>query len=310
MKGRGMQSKGVIIGLMLACFWAHTAIARQTPDADLMARAETWKSRARAAYQAGQHAEALWCLEKAYTLHPDPGYRANRVPILEAMGRYVEALSTLRWYLDTRPGPKKRAIAEDMMARLAPQMTIRTTPPGAQVYLDGRESPIGVTPYSGSVVAGDHRLKLVLGGHHSVHIGIQVKPGKPLQLRRTLLPVPPLNLQQSPPPRVSRRGPWGYVFLSAALVSAGVTGYFFAEGQSAASARDSARNRNVWRSQNEQALQMQEGYQISLGITALATVGSLLFFIYDMEETDRSDPQRPYVTPLGVSGPDHVHHPH
>lgn len=71
----------------------------------------------------------------------------------------------------------------------------------------------------------------------------------------------PVSAAEAPPPPVATASGrvWSYALLSVALVGAGVTGYFFAEGQSAVSARDQAATRAIWQKQNERALYLQEG---------------------------------------------------
>lgn len=269
---------------------------RARTQAEAQAIADDWEARARAAYSRGDMGYALECLDAAYALVPDPSYRANRVPILERLGRYQEAVEILRWYLDTRPKAEKRALAEVMLARLAPTLTITTRPAGAQIYLDGAEIPVGRAPFSGAVVAGSHQVRLVLEDHHTLDIGVRVAPGKPAQLHKTLsrLEIPPgvdpAQLSSAPPP-AARGEIWGYALLGVALVGAGITGYFYGEGQSAADARDKAKTRAVWRSQNARAADMQEYYQVSMGLTLLAGVGSVFMLLSSPEEAGRGSAQ-------------------
>lgn len=59
---------------------------------------------------------------------------------------------------------------------LPPGLAVLSTPPGAQVSLDGKA--VGTTPWSGATTAGKHQLEVTLAGYKPVKKSVTLAPGR------------------------------------------------------------------------------------------------------------------------------------
>lgn len=76
-------------------------------------------------------------------------------------------------------------------------LTIYSKPPGARIYLDGRE--IGHTPKTiPKIESGEHVLKLTLNGFEEYGAVIHVLPNEPTEVRTTLVDIQPLRVVSTP----------------------------------------------------------------------------------------------------------------
>ncbi|MDX2009693.1 MAG: PEGA domain-containing protein [Myxococcaceae bacterium] len=139
-----------------------TREAQQARDAEeTAARAAEAKRAGDAAMDAGRPADALVSYTEALRLKADPALYYNRARALEAMGQYPEALELLeRFQRDAPPEllarvPRLDALLGEVAARTG-LLTVRTTPPGAEVRLSGRV--LGQTPLTRRLTAGTFEL--------------------------------------------------------------------------------------------------------------------------------------------------------
>lgn len=86
----------------------------------------------------------------------------------EHLGSLREAAIWYQRYLDAAPTATNRdavlALLAELKARPAP-LTVRTTPPGAQVTIDGARA--GKTPLATTIRGGAHRIAIDLDGEHA-----------------------------------------------------------------------------------------------------------------------------------------------
>ncbi|HNN95551.1 MAG TPA: PEGA domain-containing protein [Pseudomonadota bacterium] len=113
-------------------------------------------------------------------------------------------------------GPRLAALLDRALARGRGQLILQSTPPGAQLRIDGRE--VGPTPFSGLLLAGPHHVELVLSGYQSQQSDVDVPDGREARLDLTLDPVVRPTVVQV----VKRRRPLWRVVTGATLLGAGL----------------------------------------------------------------------------------------
>jgi hypothetical protein len=105
----------------------------------------------RAAYRLGGPSSELWNLARSQERLDDP----------------ESAVASIQEYLalhDLSPQDRAEAEHELQVLRTRPSMlTITTTPPGAAVIVDGRQT-LGPTPFSAELSAGSHMISVRMGG--------------------------------------------------------------------------------------------------------------------------------------------------
>ena len=124
------------------------------------------RAAAKAAFQEGEAAEkrkdwraAIDAYQRAYDLSPHPFALYNIAVNYERVGELREAATFYQRYLDEATDPQDRARVERLVENLRKRpstVSIRTTPPGGEVWLDG--APIGRAPLSRSIPGGAHQL--------------------------------------------------------------------------------------------------------------------------------------------------------
>jgi tetratricopeptide (TPR) repeat protein len=145
-----------------------TAAGAGTPDARSAAKARY--EAGVAAYREGRYRDAIEQFLEADRLAPSAAFSFN---IARAYSQASDAPNALRWYRDyLRRSPGAANAAEvkalvldyerELAKRGVQQLTIVSNPPAATVVLNGM--PVGVTPWTGELRPGKHRLELSLRG--------------------------------------------------------------------------------------------------------------------------------------------------
>jgi tetratricopeptide (TPR) repeat protein len=293
--------------LALSLLWVSPAAAQYIPETEpevvltpeaRAAQAAELKGKATAAFSAGSYELALERIERAIELSDDAGLVANKGLILEKMGRFKEAAAAFRTYLAAASagGPKAKK-AKALLARLEPEVTITTTPPGATIAIQGEAAPLGSTPLTKRVAAGTHLFLVNLAGYQKVRKVGRVVPGKGLKLALTLEktarpppPSPPAGgvtgdggaLKATKEVATASRGQtqaWAWISLGSAALAAGAAGLFYTQGLDAATARDAATRGAAWDAEQSTLEQKNTLYLASGGVAILAgLVGTYLLF--------------------------------
>ncbi len=145
------------------------------------------------AYRAHLYVEAVRWFLAAEQIAPSPPLSFN---IARAYERLNDTSGALRWYRDYLRRLPQAANATDVRARIAllaeklseqgvQQLTVLSSPPAASVAIDGRAA--GVTPYTGDLRAGVHRLTVSLPGYRELQSDVVLQPGKPRDFSVKLL---------------------------------------------------------------------------------------------------------------------------
>ncbi len=161
-------------------------------------------------YRTGQYEAAVKSFLEADRLAPSPALSFN---IARAYERLEDVSGALRWYRDylrRSPNAKNatevRARVAELSAKLArsglQQLTVLSTPTGASVLIDGR--PVGVTPFSGDLKPGKHRVQLELAGYEPISNDALLQANAPLELDLSLArdrgPATTLHVSSDPDP--------------------------------------------------------------------------------------------------------------
>jgi tetratricopeptide (TPR) repeat protein len=140
-------------------------------DAQAKARAKVHFERGIAAYKEGRYKDAIDAFLDAHREFPSPSLSFNTARAYEKMGDSAGALRFYREYLRQLGEPPDRAAVEarvselegKLQARGVQQVTVLSQPEGATVILDDR--PLGVTPWTGEILPGGHRIRLRREGY-------------------------------------------------------------------------------------------------------------------------------------------------
>jgi tetratricopeptide (TPR) repeat protein len=143
------------------------ATTSESRRADAKARYE----QGAAAYSAGRFKDAVDLFLEADSLAPSAPLSFNIARAYEKLGDDSGALRWYRDYLRRAPeaanGKEVRAAVDNLEDRLSrkgvQQLTVMSTPSGATVTVD--ERPVGVTPWTGDLLPGRHRLGVALRGY-------------------------------------------------------------------------------------------------------------------------------------------------
>jgi hypothetical protein len=216
----------------------------------------------------------------------------------EKLGDSSGALAFYRDYLRRDPEAKNAAevqgfielLEERLAQKGVQQLSVRSTPKGATVAIDGE--PVGVTPWTGDLPPGAHRVTLELRGYGASTREVALKADDALDLEVTLQAepesgAPPEPQPLTPPPALVEAaekapsfGVWPYVALGAGAAALGGALYFEIARQDA---EDDARGEATQIGYHDAYERMQTRQTISRVLAgvggALALTGGTLFLI-------------------------------
>jgi tetratricopeptide (TPR) repeat protein len=182
---------------LLACLAGVPLASAQAPDPG--ARAAQDKARAMAKFEEGSRAfdqkrfkDAIDLFLEADLIIQHPAFAYNASLAYEAMGDVAAALKWAREYLYRSPAADDKAQVEASIKRFelrlrekgVQQVTVRSTPAGATVLVDG--APVGVTPWTGEIAPGAHALELRRRGSADKTQSFEVAPDRALLVELTL----------------------------------------------------------------------------------------------------------------------------
>lgn len=144
----------------------------------------------RRAYQRGNFEAAIEDFQAAFDVRAEPGALYNIAKAYEKMARYEDALEFYGQYLELAPNAPDKADVEAIMTRLRrdlkarfQELSISSTPPGAEVYLDERnDGIIGQTPLHTKLPPGPHRIYIEANGYKPIERAFVMPDDKPLAL--------------------------------------------------------------------------------------------------------------------------------
>ena len=175
---------------------AHGAATPSAPDG-AKARAEVFFKHGIAAYRHHRYKDAIDAFLKAHGIYRSPTLSYNTARAYEKLHDHAGALRFYRAYLRQAPEAKDRKRVEKRIGKLeallhkkgVQQLTVMSEPDSATVIIDGH--PVGVTPWTGEIYPGRHRLRLRLEGYKDSEQDFNLPDLRAIDLQATLDPAPP-----------------------------------------------------------------------------------------------------------------------
>jgi len=261
------------------------------------------------AYSAGRFKDAVDLFLAADQLSPSAPLSFNIARAYEKLGDDSGALRWYRDYLRRNPDasnadtvrPLIATLAESLHKKGVQQVTVLSTPAGATVTVDDR--PMGVTPWTGELPPGEHRLLLNLRGYTDAEKNLSLAPDQPLDTNVHLEQQAPSSVQVvAPAPAAAplpaapiasdsqgkKLGIVPWVTLAAGTVATGCALTFEILRRSAESDAKAADNQLEYYEhlQTEQSRQTAARVFLGTGGALLLTGGLMLLF-------DKGTPARP-----------------
>jgi tetratricopeptide (TPR) repeat protein len=210
-----------LVALLLS---APRAFADDAPSVQGQADARRSDAKARyeqgvEAYSAARFKDAVDHFLAADQLSPSAPLSFNIARAYEKLGDDSGALRWYRDYLRRSPSAPNAADVAALVTRYeerlaqkgVQQLTVLSTPSGATVTIDG--SPVGVTPWTGDIAPGPHKVELTLRGYRdsTTELELGKERAQDLVIRLTqaraaapaAAPAAPITVITQAPPRSS-----------------------------------------------------------------------------------------------------------
>jgi len=329
---RSFRSRVLSIGLMLSVplpALAQNAGNAPDPTTEEGKRAEGKARYERGvdAYSAGRYKDAIDLFLQADSLAPSAALSFN---IARAYEKISDDASTLQWYRDFRrraPDAKNGPEVDEHIHQLelvlakkgVQQLTVLSTPFGATVVVD--DQPMGVTPYTGQLPPGTHRVVLSLRGYADSEHKVELAADRAQDLSVPMVPArerpatpgaggeEPVGPSKGaattpggapPPPDHAASGPrfgiWPYVGLGAgALALGGALGFEMARR----SAENAAKNDDTqigYSQQLDKEKSRQTAARILAGVGGVLVVAGGTLLVLDLTTHPKKEQAR-----LGVA---------
>lgn len=170
------------------------------PSTEGAAASDTRRADAKVRYEQGAQAYAAGRFKDAVDLFLEADRLAPSAPLSFNIARAYEKLGddsgALRWYRDYLRRAPDAANAKDVQATVSKledllskkgvqQLTVMSTPPGATVLVDDR--PVGVTPWTGDLFPGRHRVALTLRGYDDQTLEVDLAAHRSQDVSATLV---------------------------------------------------------------------------------------------------------------------------
>ena len=274
------------------------------------------------AYSAGRFKDAVDLFLAADRLAPSAPLSFN---IARAYEKLADDAGALRWYRDylrrspdaanaSTVRPLIAALADSLRKKGVQQLTVLTSPAGATVTVD--DQPVGVTPWTGELSPGEHRLLLSLRGYLDAESNVSLAADQPLdqnvrleQQKAIDAPVPPPTpaLPASPTPARESNShgkklglvPW--VTLAAGTVALGGALTFEILRRSAESDAKAAQTQLEYQEHLQTEQSRQTTARIFLGTGGALLVAGGLMLLLDTGPSSRSTSAGLFCLPSGCA---------
>jgi tetratricopeptide (TPR) repeat protein len=181
---------------------SHAGAPDPTSQEGKHAEGKARYERGATAYSAGRYKDAIELFLQADALAPSAALSFNIARAYEAIG---DDASSLQWFRDFRrraPDAKNGAEVDQRIHALegalakkgVQQLSVLSTPFGATVIVD--EQPVGVTPYTGQLPPGAHKIVLSLRGYADSEQKVDLRADRAQELS---VPLVPASERAAPP---------------------------------------------------------------------------------------------------------------
>jgi tetratricopeptide (TPR) repeat protein len=190
----GIRLRFALLGSLLLALLTPTGAARAdspSSEAVVESRREHAKlefKRGSELYSAGQYRDAVAAFMAADKLAPSAALSFNIALAYEKLDDTSGALRWYRDYLRRNPRAPNAAGVESRVSELSlklgrrgqQQLTVVSTPDGARLEIDGRS--VGVTPFTGELPLGPHRVRLERSGYRDTERELTLGPNAASEL--------------------------------------------------------------------------------------------------------------------------------
>lgn len=265
-------------------------------------------TRGQTLYGQARYSDAIAAFEEAYVLKPHPVILFNVGKCWEQLGETAKALRSYRDYLRLLPDATDKDTVSDAIANLerrlkekgVQQLMVFAEPADAKIEVDGK--PLGSSPASVELTAGNHMLTVKKDGFEPVERAFVMSTQRATEMTITLRPVtekkeepvatasapaaavetkPVETVTAQPEPRRGRVFTWVAAGLAVVGVGSGATfGYLSSSAARQLGTVDDMRTRMQADLLSSQASSYALIANISWGVAgAAAVVAVLLFFL-------------------------------
>jgi tetratricopeptide (TPR) repeat protein len=274
--------------------WAETP----SSEAEVESRREQAKlefKRGSDLFSAGEYQKAVTAFMAADRLAPSAALSFN---IALAYEKLADTSGSLRWYRDYLRRSPRAPNAATVQARVnelanklsrggLQQLTVISTPGGATVMIDGRA--VGVTPFTGDLALGQHRLQLDLPGYREPGREIALLANAPQDLNVAMDATPTTNpskpTNDAGPSALVRDGTRRFGIAPWLVAGGGVVGLGSALGfelarRSAEDAAAHAPNQVEFKAQSDQMERHQTTARVLAGVSGtLLVTGTVMLLL-------------------------------
>jgi tetratricopeptide (TPR) repeat protein len=197
------------------------------PEAEGKLRAQAIFEQAVAAYKDGRYFDAVELFLETNRIYPDSKLCFNIARAYEGLGNSAGALRYYREYLRRTPSAADKADVETSVRQLelvqsqkgVQQMSVFSTPDAAVLSIDGL--PIALTPWTGEIWPGKHRLTATRAGYLEGQQIVELSPHHAIDVQIDLRAEPPPRPVAAPPTEPRGEQGHGVGFLTVATLAAG-----------------------------------------------------------------------------------------
>jgi tetratricopeptide (TPR) repeat protein len=263
------------------------------------------------AYSAGRYKDAVDLFLEADQLSPSAPLSFNVARAYEHIGDDAGALRWYRDYLRRAPTAENAADVKAIIAALAQtlakkgvqQLTVLSSPVGATVTVDG--TPVGVTPWTGELSPGKHKLLLTYRGYTDERRAVVLSATEPrdinLQLEQSTAPTTAPGSAASAESSGPRFGPLPWLSLGVGAAALGAALAFEVSRRSAESDAHQEVTQLGYQSRLETEQSRQTAARVLAGIGGgLAVVGGVLLLLDSKEPAHAATASAGFVCMPGL----------
>jgi hypothetical protein len=214
----------LVLGVVSGHAHAQSSSSLATDDESRAAQSE--HRAAVKAFGRRRYEEAIALFTAADGRYPKAAFSFNIARAYDALADDSSALAYYRDYLRRAENPpdtvavnaRIRVLAANLARRGVQQLTLLSSPCGAEVFLD--RAPVGVSPLTLDLTPGKHAVAVKLDGYETLVTEVELPPDQPTDVSFTLQAVPRIEATSARPP-IAAGPPSGSALRTAGIVTLG-----------------------------------------------------------------------------------------